>query len=182
MFESITLARPYARAVFDFAAEQQTTERQSIDNWQGMLAFAAEVARNDDMTELLSGGVSSELLSKKFIAICGEQLDEYAQNLIRIMAENGRLALFPEIFQQFVQLRAAQEAIISVEVISAVILNDEQQANITAAMTKRLASRVKLNYKIDKSIIAGMIIRAGDKVIDSSVRGRLERLADVLQS
>jgi len=71
---------------------------------------------------------------------------------------------------------------VEVEVISSSTLKDEQLAKITAAMEKRLSRKVKLNCKIDKSVIAGVIIRAGDMVIDGSVRGRIERLADVLQS
>ncbi|WP_145600694.1 ATP synthase F1 subunit delta, partial [Yersinia frederiksenii] len=110
------------------------------------------------------------------------QLDEPAQNFIRVMAENGRLLVLPEVLQQFIQLRASLESTVDVEVSSASALNDEQLAKIAAAMEKRLSRKVKLNCKIDKSVMAGVVIRAGDMVIDGSVRGRLERLADVLQS
>jgi F-type H+-transporting ATPase subunit delta len=98
------------------------------------------------------------------------------------MAENGRLKVLPDVLEQFVQLRAASEAIAEVEVTSATALSEEQLSKISAAMEKRLSRKVKLNCKIDKSVMAGVIIRAGDMVIDGSVRGRLERLADVLQS
>ncbi|MBZ4024200.1 F0F1 ATP synthase subunit delta, partial [Rhodobacter sp. TJ_12] len=97
-------------------------------------------------------------------------------------AENGRLKVLPDVLEQFVQLRAASEAIAEVEVTSATALSEEQLSKISAAMEKRLSRKVKLNCKIDKSVMAGVIIRAGDMVIDGSVRGRLERLADVLQS
>ncbi|WP_024551309.1 F0F1 ATP synthase subunit delta, partial [Franconibacter helveticus] len=128
------------------------------------------------------GAVAPETLAKSFIAICGDQLDENGQNLIRVMAENGRLKVLPDVLEQFMQLRAALEAIVEVDVTSASALSDEQLAKISAAMEKRLSRKVKLNCKIDKSVMAGVIIRAGDMVIDGSVRGRLERLADVLQS
>lgn len=98
------------------------------------------------------------------------------------MAENGRLKVLPDVLEQFIQLRAALEATVEVEVTSASALSDEQLAKISAAMEKRLSRKVKLNCKIDKSVMAGVIIRSGDTVIDGSVRGRLERLADVLQS
>ena len=88
----------------------------------------------------------------------------------------------PEVLSQFIQLRAVLESTVDVEVTSAIELTKQQLANISAAMEKRLSRKVKLNCKIDKSVIAGMIIRAGDLVIDGSVRGRLERLTDVLQS
>lgn len=176
MSEFVTVARPYAKAAFDFAVEHQSVER-----WQDMLAFAAEVTKNEQMAELLSGALP-ETLAESFIAVCGEQLDENGQNLIRVMAENNRLNALPDVLEQFIHLRAASEATSEVEVTSATALSEEQLSKISAAMEKRLSRKVKLNCKIDKSVMAGVIIRAGDMVIDGSVRGRLERLADVLQS
>ena len=177
MSEFVTVARPYAKAAFDFAVEHK-----SVDRWQDMLAFAAEVTKNEQMAELLSGALAPETLSKSFIAVCGEQLDENGQNLIKVMAENGRLKVLPDVLEQFIHLRAASEATSEVEVISANALNEEQLAKISAAMEKRLSRKVKLNCKIDKSVIAGGIIRAVDLVIEGSIRVRLERLTDVLQS
>ncbi|EKE9183106.1 F0F1 ATP synthase subunit delta [Shigella flexneri] len=177
MSEFITVARPYAKAAFDFAVEHQSVER-----WQDMLTFAAEVTKNEQMVELLSGALAPETLAESFIAVCGEQLDENGQNLIRVMAENGRLNALPDVLEQFIHLRAVSEATAEVDVISAAALSEQQLAKISAAMEKRLSRKVKLNCKIDKSVMAGVIIRSGDMVIDGSVRGRLERLADVLQS
>ena len=177
MSDFITVARPYAKAAFDFAVEHQSVER-----WQDMLAFAAEVTKNEQMAELLSGALAPETLAESFIAVCGEQLDENGQNLIRVMAENGRLNALPDVLEQFINLRAVSEATAEVDVISAAALSEQQLAKISAAMEKRLSRKVKLNCKIDKSVMAGVIIRSGDMVIDGSVRGRLERLADVLQS
>ncbi|NIH15815.1 F0F1 ATP synthase subunit delta [Serratia symbiotica] len=177
MSEFVTVARPYAKAAFDFAVEHQSLKR-----WQEMLAFSALVTRNEQISELLSGAVPPETLSKMLIAVCGDQLDEYGQNFIHIMAENGRLQVLPAVLQQFIELRASLESIVEVDVLSASALSDEQLAKIVAAMEKRLTRKVKLNFKIDKSVLAGIIIHAGDMVIDGSVRGRLERLADVLQS
>ncbi|AGB80381.1 MULTISPECIES: F0F1 ATP synthase subunit delta [Pseudocitrobacter] len=177
MSEFVTVARPYAKAAFDFAVEHNSVER-----WQDMLAFTAEVTKNEQMAELLSGAMAPETLAKSFIAVCGEQLDENGQNLIKVMAENGRLRVLPDVLEQFIHLRAASEAVAEVEVTSATALSEEQLAKISAAMEKRLSRKVKLNCNIDKSVMAGIIIRSGDMVIDGSVRGRLERLADVLQS
>ncbi|MCL2893845.1 F0F1 ATP synthase subunit delta [Brenneria tiliae] len=177
MSEYVTVARPYAKAAFDFAVENQ-----AVDRWQNMLAFTAEVTRNEQIAELLSGAVAPIELAKTFIAVCGDQLDEAGQNLIKVMAENGRLPVLPEVLAQFVQLRATQESTVEVDVVSAGTLNEQQLSKIAAAMEKRLSRKVKLNCKIDKSVMAGVVIRAGDMVIDGSIRGRLERLADVLQS
>ena len=133
MSDLITVARPYAKAAFDFAVEHQ-----SIERWQTMLAFAAEVARNEQMADLLSGALAPEALAASFNAVCGDQLDEPAQNLIKVMAENNRLKVLPDVLEQFIHLRAASEAIAEVEVISANQLSDEQRAGIVSAMEKRL--------------------------------------------
>ena len=152
MSEFITVARPYAKAAFDFAVEHQSVER-----WQDMLAFAAEVTKNEQMAELLSGALAPETLAESFIAVCGEQLDENGQNLIRVMAENGRLNALPDGLEQFIHLRAVSEATAEVDVISAAALSEQQLAKISAAMEKRLSRKVKLNCKIDKSVMAGVI-------------------------
>ncbi|QNP21630.1 F0F1 ATP synthase subunit delta [Providencia rettgeri] len=177
MSEIATVARPYAKAAFDFAVENQ-----AVAKWQEMLAFTAEVTRNEQVGELLSGSIAPETLAKTFISVCGDEIDEHVQNLIRVMADNGRLTTLPEVLTQFIQLRDSLELTIEVDVISANELSEQQSAKISAAMEKRLSRKVKLNCKIDKSVIAGVIIRAGDLVIDGSIRGRLERLTDVLQS
>ncbi|EFW75813.1 ATP synthase delta chain [Escherichia coli EC4100B] len=129
MSEFITVARPYAKAAFDFAVEHQSVER-----WQDMLAFAAEVTKNEQMAELLSGALAPETLAESFIAVCGEQLDENGQNLIRVMAENGRLNALPDVLEQFIHLRAVSEATAEVDVISAAALSEQQLAKISAAM------------------------------------------------
>ena len=177
MSEYITVARPYAKAAFDFAVEQQ-----NLDGWQQMLAFAAEVSRNENVIGLLSSAAVADTLANMFITVCGDQLDAYGQNLIRVMAENKRLIALPDVLALFIQYRAEKESIIDVDVTSASELSQEQLAKITTALEKRLSRKVILNCKIDKSVMAGVIIRAGDMVIDGSISARLQRLADTLQS
>ncbi|MFB6435057.1 MAG: F0F1 ATP synthase subunit delta [Candidatus Malihini olakiniferum] len=177
MSECITVARSYAKAAFDFALEHQ-----SVKHWQNMLSFAAEVARNESVATFLSGAMAPTLLASTFINVCGDQLDRAGQNLIKVMAENGRLLVLPEVLEQFTKLSVAQESTVDVEVISVNALSEPQLDKISSSMEKRLSRKVKLNCKIDNSIVAGVVIRVVDMVIDGSIRGRLERLTDVLQS
>ena len=86
MSELTTIARPYAKAAFEFAVEHK-----AVDQWLEMLDFAAQVAENETMHSLVNGSVAAEELAKLFVGVCGEQLNEHGQNLIRVMAENGRL-------------------------------------------------------------------------------------------
>lgn len=174
----MTVARPYAKAAFDFAVEHQNIKR-----WQTMLSLATTVVCNEYMVAFLSSSTVPEDLSKFFNVVCGNQLDKHAQNLIKLMVENGRLIALPSVLAQFIQLRNTYESIAEVDVISTSKLSKSQLAKISIAMKKRLSCKlIKLNCKIDKSLIAGVVIRVGDLVIDGSVRSRLDHLADVLQS
>ncbi|ADN77982.1 ATP synthase F1 subcomplex delta subunit [Ferrimonas balearica DSM 9799] len=177
MSELTTVARPYAKAAFEFAVE-----KQAVDQWAQMLAFLAEVTVNETVADLLSGQVNAEQLAQIFIQIGGEQIDEHGQNLIKVMAENGRLVALPAVAQQFIELREEWQKEITAEVQSAVELSDEQLANIAASLEQRLARKVKLNCSVNPELIAGVVITAGDLVIDGSVRGKLSRLSDTLQS
>ncbi|WJG09440.1 F0F1 ATP synthase subunit delta [Aliiglaciecola sp. LCG003] len=177
MSELTTVARPYAKAAFDYAVE-----KNAITQWQEMLVFAAEVAKNDSVTDILSGAMAAEKLADLFVNICGEQLDQAGQNLIHVLAENGRLKALPEIALLFNHYKAEYDKEIDVEVTSAVELSKKQLDEISASLEKRLARKVKLNCSVDADIVAGVIIKAGDTVIDGSVRSKLNRLSDTLQS
>ncbi|BDM66192.1 ATP synthase subunit delta [Shewanella sp. NFH-SH190041] len=177
MAELTTIARPYAKAAFDFAVEHQAVEK-----WAEMLGFAALVSENDTMQPLLTGAMASSELAQLFISICGEQVDTHGQNLIKVMAENGRLEVLPAVAKLYVEFRHEWAKEVEAEVVSAIELSDEQKQQMSASLEKRLARKVKLNCSIDAGLIAGVIIKAGDLVIDGSVRGKLTRLSDALQS
>lgn len=171
-----TIARPYAKAVFAFAIEQHT-----VKPWQSMLTLSANVSRNEQIAKLLSSAVAPKRLADTFIAICGDQLSFAGHNLIRVMAENRRLAVLPNVLEQFIELRISQESMMVIEAISTYSLSEKQVTKVITAMEQRLSCKVKLTCQIDKSIVAGIIIRAGDMVIDGSIRGRLERFSSILQ-
>jgi F-type H+-transporting ATPase subunit delta len=177
MSELTTVARPYAKAAFDFAVE-----KDAIAKWQEMLAFAGEVAANEDMHQLLTGAVAADTLADIFNNVCGEQLDEHGQNLVKVLAENKRLAALPEISTLFDAFKADYDKEIEVDVTSASTLTDAQLKELVASLEKRLARKVKLNCNVDPALIAGMVINAGDTVIDGSVKSKLNRLADALQA
>ena len=177
MSEVITVARPYAKAAFDVAVEQKT-----LDKWLSMLTFATEVAKNDTMKNLLGGVMAAESLGELFIQICGEQLDKNGQNLIRVMAENGRLSVLPAVLAEFVALKSELDKQLDAEVTSASPLSDVDMAKIQASLEKRYGRTVKLNCTVDPALMAGLVIKAGDEIIDASVRSKLNRLAEALQS
>ncbi|MDO4429960.1 MAG: F0F1 ATP synthase subunit delta [Lonepinella koalarum] len=175
MSELTTIARPYAKAAFDFAVEQS-----AVQKWTEMLGFMAELAKNNQIQAFLNSSFSAQKVADTVISICGEQIDKSGQNLIRLMAENKRLTVLPAVFEQFKSYVEDYNATAEVQVISAQPLNATQTEKITTAMEKRLSRKVRLNCSVDSSLIAGVIIRTEDFVIDGSSRGQLARLADEL--
>lgn len=175
MSELTTIARPYAKAAFDFALEQG-----QLDKWQSMLHFAAKVAENEDVKAFIQSALSATKIAEMFLAVCADQLDQYGQNFIRVMAENKRLTALPAVFSLFVELYAQHQSVKDVFVTSAIELTKAQQVKIAKAMQAKLNSDVRIVPQVDKSLIAGVIIRYDDTVIDGSSRGQLSRLSQEL--
>lgn len=177
MSELTTIARPYAKAAFDYAVEKDV-----IDAWLGQLAFAAEVVKNDNIANLITSSSAAETLADIVIKVCDDQLDQHGQNFIKILAENGRLSALPEIFESYAELKTEHEKVINVEVTSASQLTDSQLKELAQSLEKRLEKKVKLDCNVDSALVAGLVVKANDLVIDSSVKSKLGRLSETLQA
>ncbi|WP_019616212.1 F0F1 ATP synthase subunit delta [Psychromonas ossibalaenae] len=177
MSELTTVARPYARAAFELAVEND-----NIKAWSEMLLFAAEVVTNPTVEVILSSTKTAQELADLLINICDDKLDKSGQNLINLMAENGRLSVLPRVAELYADLVTEHNQEIDVIVVSAYALAKKQKEELSKSLEKRLARKVNLNCSIDKSLISGMVITAGDLVIDSTASGQLNRLSDTLQS
>lgn len=176
MAEKSTIARPYAQAAFELAKEAD-----ALGRWSDMLQFAAQVVSDEAMVDYIDNPrVSDERLSELLLEIMGEQLDEAGKSFIGVLVENSRLTVLPEIAALYEQHRAEAESKIEAEIISAYPVNDDQRQALEQALKKRLGREVNLTTRIDESLIGGAIVRAGDLVIDGSVTGHLEKLANVL--
>jgi F-type H+-transporting ATPase subunit delta len=114
--------------------------------------------------------------------ICGESLSDAGKNFICILSENRRLMLLPQIAHQFGIMKANQEKAIEVEVVSAQPLDKGQQNKLAEALSEKLEKKVNMQVSLDKSLLGGAVIRAGDTVIDGSIRGRLTKLAESFNS
>ena len=176
MSELTTAARPYARAAFDIA-----TSHNEQQKWTDMLAFMAAVAHDPTMNAVLdSPRLSQSQAAETFISVCAEKIDQRGKNFIKLLAENDRIKLLPEITALYEHYRAESEGTIEAEVISAEQVSESQLDKIATALKTRLGKDVRLTSKTDPSLIGGAIIRAGDLVIDGSVSGRLEKLSTAL--
>lgn len=173
-----TLARPYAKAAFEFA-----TSAAALDAWSGMLAVAAAVAADSVFVERMRDpALTRERKADDLLMVCEGQVNAEFGNYIRTLADNDRLLLIPDIAELFEQYKAEHDRSITVEVESAFELSDDQQKTLATALTKRLDRTVTPHVTINPSLIGGVLIRAGDLVIDGSVRGKLAKLAEALKS
>jgi F-type H+-transporting ATPase subunit delta len=173
MADKSTIARPYAKAAF-----QEARERGRLGPWSEALRTAAAVT-SDSRVEALLGNprVTPAELAALVSETAGPGLDEEGRNFMRALADNRRLALLPQISTLFDELKNAAEGVIDVTVTSAAPLDDSQQRKLASALERRLGRSVRLQCATDAALIGGAVLRAGDLVIDGSLRGRLERIA-----
>jgi F-type H+-transporting ATPase subunit delta len=177
MAELATLARPYANAVFDIAKSGG-----ELDRWSRSLGFLAAATADERIGILLDAPeVSEQTKAHQLIEVCGEELSEAAKKFVQVLAKNKRLPLIEAIREQFEELRALEQQSLDVQVTSAYPLSDAQGQNLATALAKKFEKEVHLTSDIDESLIGGVVIRAGDMVIDGSVRGKLAKLAESIQ-
>lgn len=176
MAEKATTARPYARAAFGFAHQHGR-----LAQFSALLAVASAVVADERVARLIGNPhVPTAELVRLVAEAAGEAADEHGRNFLRTVAHNGRLALLPEIAAQFESLRAEVENVVDVELVAAMAVEPAQQERLVQALRRRLGRDVRLRTRIDASLIGGAVVRAGDLVIDGSLKGRLERLSSAM--
>ena len=176
MAELQTLARPYARAAFEYASGEA-----ELDAWLRELSLIAAVVSDERVQNMLRNpSLTTVQQAAQFVELCGDELGESRQRFVHVLAENRRLALAAQIAELFAQLKAQREQTVAVELISAFDMPDEVSERIAVALGKRLDREVVVSSHTDSDLIGGVLIRAGDLVIDGSVRGRLNKLAEAL--
>jgi len=177
MAELVTVARPYAKAAFKFADESKTTSE-----WSAMLAFSAAVISEKSMAAALDNPqLTAEKKAALFIGVCGDKLSAGGKQFILQLAQNKRLKVLPQVSVLFEKLLAEKQRKQDVQVVSAYELSAAEKEVLKKALAKKLGKEISLQNEIDKTLIGGAIIRAGDLVIDSSVRGKLQQLLHALK-
>jgi F-type H+-transporting ATPase subunit delta len=172
MSELATLARPYAAAVFKLSKETGATEK-----WSKSLMFISAVLNDKEIVVVVDNPkLGKERLSALMLDICQGQVDQQGANFLKLLIQNNRLTLVPTIARLFEALKAESEGYVDVEVSTAYAFSKEEKQRFTAALEKKLSKRVNMNVSVDKSLIGGVLVRAGDRVIDGSIRGRLQQL------
>jgi len=176
MAEAITVARPYALAAFD-----EARKLGDLKNWSDMLQSLAHAVENAEVrAAITSPRVARNQLENLMLGLCGDKASKPGQNFIKLLVENQRLTLLPEITALFEAMRAEAEKSVDVVVTSAFDLDEAQKQKISTAMKNRIGREIRLSCEIDRNLLGGVIIRAGDKVIDGSARTQLSELANAL--
>ena len=176
MAEATSVARPYAVAAFD-----EARRLNDLKGWSDMLQSAAQAVANPEVRAIIViPSVPRSQLEGLMLALSGDKISASGRNFIKLLVESQRLELLPEIAVMFEAMRAEAENSVDVVVTSAFDLNETQKQKITAAMKKRLNREIRLSCEINRELLGGVIIRAGDQVIDGSASAHLSKLATAL--
>ncbi len=182
MEERTTIARPYAEAAW-----QQASAEGEVDAWASAVELLAVMVQQPQVSERLhhpkfSREQLSELLLGVAAEVDGALLSGTRLNFVKVLLEANRLGYAPEIHELFHQFKAAAENSIEVEVVSAYPLDQAAEQSIVDAVTEKMGKAVQMTATVDESLFGGVVVRAGDQVIDLSLRGRLNQLAGQLQA
>ncbi len=176
MAEAATIARPYAKAAF-----MSARDAKALPDWSKALQTGSALLADARIAGLVSNPkLGNGQIVAMFAGLGGQGIDGHWQNFVRLLAANKRLEVLPAITEQYEMLRAQFENELDVQVTSAVALNAEQRTKLSSSLKTRFKRDVRLSNTVDASLLGGAVIRAGDLVIDGSIRGRLERMASDL--
>lgn len=178
MAEPSTIARPYAEAVFALA-----DGTGKLAEWSVALANLAAVARDARVRDAVSDpNLSAAQAAGLLISILAGKLSGDAENLVRVLAENGRLDVLQEIVTQYEALKNEREGVVEAEVVSAFEMNEPQVADLVSRLEKKTGRKVKVRISVDKELIGGVKVVLGDKVIDGTARAQLGALEAALKA
>lgn len=175
MAEHTTLARPYAKAAFDYARNNS-----QLKSWSEFLSTLSAVATEAKVSSFLASPASPSQKAQLIKDLCGDAIDKHMQAFVDLLSVNKRLSLLGVIRFLFEQFKSKQEKFLRVDLVSAMALSPEIEKELCDKLSKTLASEVTINVQVDTSLIAGALIRFGDTVIDGSVKGRLAKLSEAL--
>jgi len=177
MSELSTLARPYAEAVFRLAQGEN-----DLAGWSARVQSLALIAADAQVARLIADpAVASERVAGLVIEVAGGGLGEHGANFVKVLAENDRLPLLPEISEQFETLKASAEGTLEATITSAQELTQAQIDDLVAGLKAKFNRAVNVQVAVDAELIGGAVIAIGDQVMDGSVKGRLQRMSFALQ-
>jgi len=176
MADNATIARPYAKAVFDHAQESN-----SFDEWAALLDQLAVISSDESFSVVANDPrIESAKVTELLTDLTKEVLPEGGTNFVNLLVQNERLDSLSEVQQQYAELVAKAKAIVTADVTTAIALTEDQKSSLTSALEKRLGQKVVIEETVDAALIGGAVIKTGDLVIDGTAKGRIEKLTTAL--
>jgi F-type H+-transporting ATPase subunit delta len=173
MADRSTIARPYAKAAF-----RQAQAASQLDRWSTLLDRAAAAVADKRVAALIGNPrVTPAQLADLVMAVAGADLNDHERNFVRVLADNRRLRILPDIARLFQAMKDDAEGTVDVTVTSAAAMPEAGREQIAAALARRFGRKVRIHTEVDPTLIGGAVVRAGDLVIDGSIKSRLERMA-----
>lgn len=177
MAESVTIARPYAEAVFRMAKESG-----ALAQWSARLARLSLVAQDKEVVEIIGNPkLSVAQLADLFVSLADDS-DASVASFIRVLADNERLALLPEIAELFEAAKSKEEGVKEAVIESAFPLDDAQVAALVPTLEQHFKTRLAARVLVAPELIGGVRVAVGDQVLDTSVRSKLESMATALKN
>lgn len=178
MAEAVTVARPYADAVYKLAVTSD-----SLSQWSKILQLAVEIAE-DECVKLLVGNpaVSAKQLGEIFLEIGKNKFNAEARNFIMLLAENKRVLVLPQISQLFEHLKAQHEGVLEAKIVSAFEIENKQLKKLVDDLEQKFKRKIEARVSVEPELIGGIKVEIGDEILDASVRGKLEAMAVALKS
>lgn len=178
MAEAVTVARPYAEAVYKLAVA-----KNALSEWSAMLRDAADIAENENIKALLGNPVvSAKQLGELLLEIGRNRFNEDGRTFLNMLAENNRVSILPQISYLFEQLKAQHDGVIEAAIISAFDMSSSQLRNLVSALERKFERRIEAKVQVDPELIGGVKVEIGDEIFDASIRGKLEAMAIALKS
>lgn len=176
MAELVTIARPYAAAAFSHAKA-----KGQLAQWSDMLALLVSIHQDEHMQKVLHNPqLGKDDVQRMLVAVCGDQIDDAARNLLALLVENNRLNVLPAVRDLFEQLKANYENEVDAQIESAFPLSDEQVRALVQRLESRTERKVRASVTVVPELIGGVRVQVGDELWDASVRGQLDTMANSL--
>ena len=178
MAESVTIARPYAQAVFRLARENR-----ALAAWSDRLQRLAAVAQDPEMAKVVGNPkFSAKQVAELFVSLSGETDNAELASFVGILAENERLDVLAQILEIYEQLRSAEEGVKDALITSAYPLDAEQLKKLMSQLETHFGSKLQPQVEVDAALIGGVKVAVGDQMLDASVRGKLDAMATALKN
>lgn len=176
MAEYLTVVRPYAKAAFMCAVEEN-----SVDKWQSMLCAMALACQEPNVMAAIKNAPNAGGAEEILISLLHDVIDDECKNLIHVLGENNRFEAIHEIYEEFLRLREQHDKVLEVQFVVAHPYAQEEIEALKSKLAAKYGCSIKFKQITDASLIGGAILKVGNEVIDASVKAGIESLSSTLK-